>query len=437
MSEKNDRKYPRVLVISYNCFSLGGSNGRTLANLFFDWSKNCIAQLYMCMEIPDHDVCNNYFRVTDIDMINSFRYKNTSGIITLKDKDSRKITLKENNLFEKLKTKKSQNKVKMKLLRAYMWNMGFWKTKTFYKWLKEFKPEIIFVMSGSTFFIDKIALDLSKRLNIPIVVYNCENYQFKDYRCHGIWGKLFKASLVKSYDKLMKRTSYVIYLNEPLQELFKTKYPIESTVIYNSSFVEINLQSTEKEHLIISYLGSIVGRYQSLINIAEAINQIDNSLFLDLYGRIDNENIKEEIENCNTIKYHGLISYSNVLEVIAQSDIIVHCESFDESEIVDKEFAFSTKISDSLSSGKCFFVFAPKSNAAVKYLIKNNAACVATNSFDLKEKLRVLIENKEMRDFYSKKAYELAKINHNIKINSKKVFQIIEKSLNEWEKIND
>ena len=64
--------YPKVLVISNNCFSKTDSNGRTLAGFFYDYPKDKLAQFYIQNATPDFEVCNNYFRVTDSEALSSF-----------------------------------------------------------------------------------------------------------------------------------------------------------------------------------------------------------------------------------------------------------------------------------------------------------------------------------------------------------------------------
>lgn len=78
----NDIKtYPKVLVISHNCFSTSGSNGRTLGNFFVNWPKEAIAQFFIFNEIPDSSVCENYFRVTDTEALKAFYKGSEAGRI--------------------------------------------------------------------------------------------------------------------------------------------------------------------------------------------------------------------------------------------------------------------------------------------------------------------------------------------------------------------
>ena len=61
----NNENKKRLLVIGHNCFSRTGSNGRTLANFLKGWPKEKLAQLYIHVEQPDFEICENYFCITD------------------------------------------------------------------------------------------------------------------------------------------------------------------------------------------------------------------------------------------------------------------------------------------------------------------------------------------------------------------------------------
>ena len=45
--------------------------GKTLMSYFKDWDSDDLAQLYVHTEIPTDDICRNYFRITDKEMIKS------------------------------------------------------------------------------------------------------------------------------------------------------------------------------------------------------------------------------------------------------------------------------------------------------------------------------------------------------------------------------
>lgn len=82
MKKKQDieetSKYPRILIVSVNPLSTTSNNGKTIASFFESYPKEKLAQLYFHREIPTSNVCQNYYKISDEDMINNFleRIKN-------------------------------------------------------------------------------------------------------------------------------------------------------------------------------------------------------------------------------------------------------------------------------------------------------------------------------------------------------------------------
>ena len=128
------------------------------------------------------------------------------------------------------------------------------------------------------------------------------------------------------------------------------------------------------------------------------MQKISADYHLDVYGKIPNDAVKAAFENCKGISYKGFISYEQVLEVMSNSDLLVHVENFSDFYRKDLQYAFSTKIADSLASGTCFLLYAPVEIAASQYLIRNNAAYVVSDENELKETLERLINDPESRN---------------------------------------
>ncbi len=61
----------KLLLISINSFSKSANNGKTFESMLRGFKCEELAQLYFSAEVPDFDYCNRYFRITDIDIINS------------------------------------------------------------------------------------------------------------------------------------------------------------------------------------------------------------------------------------------------------------------------------------------------------------------------------------------------------------------------------
>lgn len=418
------QEYPKILVISHNCFSKTGSNGRTLANFFINWPKKSLAQFYIGNEIPDVSVCDNYFRVTDIEALKAFYKGCRVGRIINSEMNTDSFEKEDallNNLYKRHRKRTSFNYI----ARNFIWDSNRWRSEVFKEWVEKFNPEVVLFQIGDYAFTFKIALRIAKERKIPLVLYNSEDYYFKDRKSISLLYHFYRSQYKKRFEKLIAYASYTIYICDMLQETYNKSFEHKSTVIMTATGITPSKTKNKNEHFIISYLGNLgVGRHESLCEIANTLQSIDKNLKLDIYGKIPNEVVEVALKTCSGINYKGFINYDKVVSVMKNSDLLVHVENFSDFYQWDLKHAFSTKIADSLASGTCFFVYAPENIASISYLKDNKAACVVTEPQSLSKALEVLINNEDNRKQYINNALNLAKMKHNREKN-KRCFQEI------------
>lgn len=408
------KKMKRVLVISNNCFSKTNSNGRTLGNLFYNYEKSKISQLYISGE-PDYDYCKNYFCISDREVLNNVLGKN-------------------NNQHKNFSVKKEQPIAEIKksvvtmLCRNLVWKIGFWKTEGLMNWLDNVRPEVIVLQVGDCKFFIDITIQISKMYNAKIILYNTEAYYFKQYNYfrdgHNLLYRLFLNSYKKSFKRLMEYAVESVYLCDELDEIYNKEFCGKSSVIYNSS--SISAKPLCSDHFpVISYIGNLsLGRHQSLIKVANILQSINKKLSVNVYG-MANEKILEDFKNTPGINYWGYIDYNSVVKVIEESHVLLHIESFEDFYIKDSEFGFSGKIADSLCSGRLFFVYAPENVSCIKYLRRNQIGVTATNDIELFEELKKIVESKVYCMKLIDRQLKIASQNHNLAKNSNKFINIV------------
>ena len=422
-------EFAKVLIFSNNCFSKTNSNGKTLSKLFNAYPKENLAQFYIQNDSPDFERCNNYFMVTDREALSSFlKKKNVGRRITESITENVKI---HNNSIKK---PKKRTPLTM-LLREMVWNSNKWIGEDFNSWLNEFVPEVIIVQAGDNSFLLNIATKLAKERKIPLIIYNTESYYFKkknymkDSGLSVVFYPLFISQFRKQFKETMKYASCVIYNCEMLKEEYEKHFDLPSYVVYNSSDINNTNQTIkDKELPTISYLGNLgVGRHEPLIEIGNTLQKINPLLKLNIYGKIPNDNIRNELINCSGIEYKGFINSQEVVLIMQESDILIHAENFSPFYRDDLKYAFSTKIADCLKSGKCFFNYAPIELASTQYLLENKGACVVYNQNQLEETLIKLINNKKFREGFIANALQLAEVNHNAERNGELINNLITK----------
>lgn len=413
----------KVLIFSNNALSKSNSNGRTLLNFFSEDDKPFLAQFFLQNDEPDFAVCENYFFASDKDVLKSVLKHRSAGKII------EKTAKTENGKNISVQSKKIPRNPLTMIIRNFFWNQKCWR-KGFYEWIYKFSPECILLQAGDAPFLYNIALDVAKKINIPLMIYNSEDYYFKNYnyfrdsKATGMLYPLFRAKLKKSIKKVMAYANISVYISEDLKATYDAEFGKPSVAIYTATDIEPVVKTDKKP--IFSYLGNLgVDRHIGLVKIANTLNSINPDYKLDVYGKIPNERVSSAFAECEALNYIGLVSYDKVKEVISESLLVFHTESTDTFYCKDIKHGFSTKIADSLASGTCFVIFAPEMLSCTKYIKNNNCGCVITEEDELKNSLKKIIEDEELRDLYIKNALKIVEKNHNSLKNKEKMAEII------------
>lgn len=415
-------EYPKVLVVSHNCFSKSGSNGRTISNFFLDWPIDSLAQFYISNEIPDSDVCNNYFRVTDIEALKSIFNSNKS--INISNEYS-KLSNDKGKVFQRVYAKHKKRRSYNYIVRNFVWDSKRWMSDKFTNWIDDFAPDMVLIQLGDYSFMLRIALELAEKRGIPLVVYNSEDYYFKDKKSLSPLYNFYRHDYKRQVQKLISYSSCSVYNSEMLQQTYQKEFKHDSVVIMTSSDITPLTNKKINIPLTVSYLGSLgVGRHEPLIELAEALHKADPDIYLDIYGEMPNAEVEKLLLNSTGIRLKGFVPYEQVVRVIRTSDILVHAENFSEFYKSDLKHAFSTKIADYLSSGACFLYYGSDNLASTQYLLSHECACVITKRADLLAKIRSILDINTRINTVNK-ALEVAFKNHNAIQNSEEFTNLL------------
>lgn len=409
----------RILCVCFNGLKSSNSNGRTLQNLLYSVKKEDLAVFYCSNDISDYSECSSYYRVTDSDLIKSLCGKKVGKII--------KPTEVENNNKGSIYNYSKQNRRNqaIRYFRQKLWGLNLWQNNNFWKCIENFKPEVILLFSGNNAFLDKIAWQISKKYNIPIVLFNCESYYLQKLKYNTFFGRINRHFCDRVFKKTMSKVSGVIYNTEKLQKDYDKIFPNKNSIVFYQPSTKLTISQNKNNQ--ISYLGNISDyRIKGLVEIANILASFGEKLHL--YGACTND-VLDIIKSNNNIIYHGLVDYNECCKIMVESKLLIHTDP-----LFDKTgqfiYAFSGKIGDCLVSGVPLFLYGPENCAITEYLQENNCAFVCTKKENLKETLYNAIYNNELREAFVKKALEINSKNHNIDNNSKKVKEFIECIIN-------
>lgn len=420
----------KLLVISHNPISTTNNMGKTMRTLFSAFTKEELCQLYIYPTIPDIDKCNSYYRITDKDVLKSYYKLKVHGreILSSEIKNTRSQLFErseDEGLYRNVKNKKASRK----LLRDLMWKCSCWYNKSLRKWLEKEKPTHIFIAPGGAKFLYDIALKISKKFNLPIVTYVCDEYYFVK-QSKGL-DALYQKQLGKKIEKLMAKTSHIVTICDQLKESYSKRFITPATTVMTgvNGLIEEEPQKIDKIERI-TYLGNIrLNRYLSIAQVGRALDEINaekgTEYALDIYTGEKDPTILSNFDNIKSINLCGYVSGEDFDKVFKNSQSLMHVEAFDEDSKDRVKHSISTKIADSLSSGICLFAYGPSEVASIQYLLENNCAVVCTSQEELKEKLSFLFNGDKEREEIVTKALQIAAENHDINKVGEKVYEII------------
>ena len=127
------------------------------------YQPECLGQFFL-HGIQDNDAVSRCFQVSDRDALNAFLFRKKKTTLTSQTKQ--------------LKAKKIPHTCRNMVLRNIIWLSYRWWDKRFDNFINDFSPDVVLFQAGDSPFMFSIAYRISKRWNIPLVMYNSESYVY-------------------------------------------------------------------------------------------------------------------------------------------------------------------------------------------------------------------------------------------------------------------
>lgn len=413
----------RILVISHNVFCKTSSMGKTLCAYFAETAPQNLAQFYIHSEVPTEHICENYYRVTDKDIIRSVFTRKSGKVLTAADiEEGRTSSRTDTGFIGDIYQKSRKRTPFIYFCRNLLWGLGAWNTKKLKDWVDEFNPDAVFLASGDYAFIYKIALKIAKYKKIPLYVSCMDDYYLYNKNEQSFGGKAVHKAFMKTVKRAIEYSSGIFAICDKMTKDYKELFGKPTYTLHTASSISSPFEKTNSNK--ISYIGNLgYKRDEQLIKLGRALLPL--GFKIDIYSSEKREEILKILTEENGINFKGEINAWQVKEVMEKSGFLIHTESFDEGIRSSVKYSVSTKIADSLSSGRCIIAFGPEEIASIEYLKENDAAFVIGEGDDLEKKLRELFENENRREEITENAKALAKKNHMLETTHKLIEEVI------------
>lgn len=415
----------RVLIISHNVFSRTNNMGKTMLSYFSGFQPEEIAQFYIHSEVPtDDSLCWNYYRFTDRDALKSLIPFRTRGrtFSQAQIELGRDRTRTDSGVTGAVYQFGRKRTAGIFAARDLLWKLARWDTKAFRAWLDDFGPDVIFFASGDYGFAYDIAMTAAEHTGKPLVVLCVDDFYLHNRNGATAFGRLVHRRFMRTVRRTVDRASELFVISQSMKEEYEKLFGKRCRVLHTPA-EQREVPAGEQKQL--SYIGNLgLNRHRQLIDMGRALKDLDCPdcpRWIDVYSGERNPEILKDLTEENGIRFHGMISPAQVLEVMGRSMAVIHTESFEADMVPIVRFSVSTKIAESMMYGPCLVAYGPEGIASVDYLKQNGAAFVISDPGQLAGGLRRVLTDEALRDEIVAKARVLARKNHNNEINSANV----------------
>ncbi len=426
--------HPKVLIIGTVPYNVR-STSRAFDAYFHYWEKGNLAQIFSNPKKPCKGHCGTFFQITDHAILKRwFNPDIQTGVIynDVELEDSWKTGDYEvGNTINKAYKLGAKRSSITHLLRGLLWRKKYWCTEKLNAWLDEFQPECIFLAFSNDYFIEEIALYVSKRFSIPVVSCIGDDYYFNKHFSLNPFYHLYMYTYRTLIDKVFDIKGSAIYISDKIRDKYNKEFGLDGKTVYLTSTVKRREYSPiNTENPIITYFGNVrIGRNQSLCDIANALGNMNIEYRIEVYTNETDETYTKILKNNPYIIFGGSIPYEQVQKRMAESDITLVVEGFDDADVNISRYSLSTKAADALASGSAILTFGSIDCGIIEYMKSTGASAVCTDKSELTKTIKKLFDDKELQRQYYDKAIIITNQHHTLERSCTIVESVVNKAI--------
>ena len=185
------------------------------------------------------------------------------------------------------------------------------------------------------------------------------------------------------------------YIGDKIRDKYNEEFGLKGQTVYlTSELCRHEFRPIDAIKPYISYCGNIrLGRAESLCLIASALGKINSNYKIHVFSNESEERYYKKLKKHPNVIYGGAIPYSEVKNVMNQSDVLLIVEGFEEKDIDITRYSLSTKVADSLAVGGAVLTFGSIECGAIEYMKQIDCGPVCTEASQLEEKIIKLLSD--------------------------------------------
>ena len=392
--------------------------GNTLSNWFDGscWKDDDFYSFYMREAKPSNSVCKKYYRVTIKELVKYYFAKEKIGRYFISDNTEQRVEENGNEMENKLINglHRHSSQIVYSVMEKLCYHGG-WINQRFIDFLKQMNPDIFFATAADNGMLSRMIEVVKKYTKAKIVVYIADDIygQYKRYPFYR------KRMLVRNFQRIIENSDYIYGASEVLCDEYGKLFKRTISPLYKGCHFSENTIAKVHNPVCITYAGNLLyGRDEILSRVADELEKLKKEGLeaqLNIYsGATKTDEIVAKLQREGVSSFRGRRPYDEIKKILSESDIVLHVESFEQSQIDYVHYSFSTKIMDCLQSGSTVLGIGPSGIASIEYLKNVDGAIVIDSESDIGKTMKTILREKEDIPKRAQDTREYALRNHEI-----------------------
>ena len=417
--------YPRVLVINYRAFNKKFATGITTSNLFADWPRDCIAQIFVNEDGLDDTVCSRNRQLTfqDIRMPLSLHrvtraYRRGKAETRSVSEERRQrsphdVSGQSNRAYDRTRTS-----IRSAIISYAMSHASYGLSGPLRQWIEDFKPQVIYSAleeSKITAFVKQVA----KTYRIPVIPHFLDDWLIMPMS-GSVRHEAVLRTLRKNALSIMAEAPVRMVVGDRMAEEYRQRYDMSFVPFMNCVEVGSYRAPVRRpgRRFVFAFCGGLhSNRWRLLMDIGHALREL-KALSIDAelqisFGAADDA-VVSELAAMETIVCLGSLSPAEVSTVMSNADCLVHVDAFEDRAKAYMRYSLSAKLPEYFRAGRPVLGYGPGDLGSMRYIRESGAGVIVgeQDAGQLRETLQKLIQDEEWRLQLGRRAYDAARERH-------------------------
>lgn len=393
----------RILVFSKAPWDVSNNLGNTLSNWFSGWKEDVFFHITTRYGIFNNNVCNDYFIVSEGDMLRNYYRPESIGS---RVDSSRLSVVKSNEALHRKRNMGIQGIIlsvmhryplaSIYYLSMFLWNSGKWKNAKFRQFITDSNPDVFFAFLDDFYMLLPIIREVMKYTKARIVIYAADDTYNR--RALGFLNNRFWKKNRALFEQTIRLADKLYGASPKLCDEYSRSFDVSVDPLYKGVRIDNRATRPFSPVVKIVYAGNLFyGRERVLMQVVEVLDNLYLQGFLSTFDVYCASELRwknrKRMSTSKVARWMGGRHYDEIVEANSHASIVLHIESSEEQDIQMTRLSFSTKIIDALQSGACLLAYGPKDIASMEYIESIPGAIVVDDQMSLASALKHLISN--------------------------------------------